>query len=126
MSILKVKLLTGRSGTNGSFVPGDKLDLPLKEALTLIARAQAEPANKKEYAAALAKQKQQEDEDAQKEAQLKAALEKEALELELRELYRQVALKVAAIEGIILSDEEIAAFVDEKMQGKELKKGEDE
>ena len=124
MSKLKVKLLTGRSGTDGSFVPGDKIDLPLKEALLLIAKEQAEPVTKKAYEAALAKQKKQDDDDAEREAELKAVLEKETLELELRELYRQVALKVAAIEGIILSDEEITAFVDEKMQGESLKKGE--
>ena len=107
-------------------MPGDKIDLPLKEALLLIAKEQAEPVVKKAYEAALAKKKDQDDADAQKEAELNAALKKETLELELRELYRQVALKVAAIEGIILSDEEIAAFVDEKMQGESLKKGEGE
>lgn len=126
MSKLKVKLLTGRSGDDGSFVPGDKTDLPLKEALILIEKGQAEPVVKKAYEAALAKQKEQDDADAQKEAELNAALKKETLELELRELYRQVALKVAEIEGIILSDEEITAFVDEKMQGEALKKGEGE
>lgn len=126
MSKLKVKLLTGRSGDDGSFVPGDKIDLPLKEALILIEKGQAEPVVKKAYEAALAKKKEQDDADSQKEAELNAALKKEALELELRELYRQVALKVAAIEGIILSDEEITAFVDEKMQGESLKKGEGE
>ncbi len=126
MSKLKVKLLTGRSGVDGSCVPGDKIDLSLKEALILIKKGQAEPVVKKAYEAALAKQKEQSDADAKKEAELNAALKKETLELELRELYAKVALKVAEIEGIILSDEEITAFVDEKMQGEALKKGEGE
>lgn len=126
MGKLKVKLLTGRSGTDGSFVPGDKIDLPLKEALLLIEKEQAEPVTKKAYEAALEKQKKQDDDDAQREAELKAVLEKESLQLELSDLYRQVALKVAEIEGIVLNDEEITAFVDEKMQGEALSKKQNE
>lgn len=125
MSKLKVKLLTGRSGTDGSFVPGDKIDLPLKEALTLIQKEQAEPVVKQAYEEALTKEKKQAEDEAVREAELNAALHKESLELELRELYTQVALKVSQLEGIILSDEEITAFVDEKMQGEALKKGEE-
>lgn len=125
MSKLKVKLLTGRSGTDGSFVPGDKIELPLNEALILIQKEQAEPVVKKAYEEALTKEKKQAEDEAVREAELNAALHKESLELELRELYTQVALKVAELEGIILSDEEITAFVDEKMQGEALKKGEE-
>jgi len=122
MSKLKLKLLTGRSGPDGSHAPGDKIDLPVKEAIALIDSNQAEPINKKSYDIAKKKLQSIEDEERVKEAEANAILKKESLELELRELYEKVALKVAEIEGIVLSDDEIKAFVDEKMQGEPLKK----
>ena len=125
MNKLKLKLLTGRSGPDGSHAPGDKIDLPVKEAIALIDSNQAEPMNNKSYEIAKKKLQSIEDEEKAKEAEANAILKKKTLELELRALYEKVALKVAEIEGIVLSDDEIKAFVDEKMQGEPLKKEEE-
>ena len=120
MSTLKIKLLVGRSGPGGSHSPGESLILPVGEAISLIESNQAEATNKKQFEAAKKKFDSILEEEQKVQAQANAIVKKEALELELRELYTRVALKVAEIEGIILSDEEIASFVDEKMQGSPL------
>ena len=122
MSTLKLKLLTGRSGPDGSHAPGETIAVPVKEAISLIDSLQAQPMNKKSYEIAKKKLQSIEDEAKAKEAEANAILKAETLELELRELYSKVALKVAEIEGIVLSDDEVQAFVDEKMQGEPLKK----
>lgn len=118
MNKLKIKLLTGRSGSDGSNIPGDKIDVPIREAIALIQTDQAEPTNKKAYEAALKSIEEERELEAEKEAEVNAVVKKETLALELRELYRQVALKVAEIEGIIFSDEEIESFIEEKLNGK--------
>lgn len=116
---LKVKLLTGRSGEDGSYSPGDSVELPIKEALALIDSEQAIASNKKAYEAAIAGIEAQKTADAEREAQRTAVLEKETLTAELRDLYAQVARKVAQIEGVILSDEEVEAFVEKSMKGED-------
>ncbi len=124
MSKLEIKLLTGRVSSDGSHAPGEKISVGLKEAVALIESEQAEPVNKKAYMAALgtiAADKVKEDE---REAQINAILHKEALELELKDLYRQVALKTAEIEGVILTDEEVEAFVAVSLEGEKFKEKE--
>lgn len=116
---LRLKLLTGRSGDDGSYSPGDQIELPIKEALALIDSDQGVPTNKKEYEKALALIDKAKTEEAEKEAQINAILEKETLALELIDLYRQVARKAAQIEGIVLTDEEVEAFVEKSMNGED-------
>ncbi|MFZ2967927.1 MAG: hypothetical protein WA080_02595 [Sulfuricurvum sp.] len=116
---LELKLLTGRSGDDGSYSPGDKIKLPIKEAIALIESDQAIPTNKKEYEKALASIDKVKTEEAEKEAQVNAILEKETLTSELRDLYAQVARKAAQIEGVVLTDEEVEAFVEKSMNGED-------
>lgn len=113
MKTLKVKLLTGRSGADGSHVPGDKIDLPAKEAISLILSNQAEPVNKKAYEAALADQQKVKFEDEEKQAEAKSILEKEKLETELNGLYNDVVLKEAELNGVVLNGEQILEMVEE-------------
>lgn len=116
---LELKLLTGRSGDDGSYSPGDKIKLPIKEAIALVESDQAIPTSKKEYEKALALIDKAKTEEAEKEAQVNAILEKETLASELRDLYAQVARKAAQIEGIVLTDEEVEAFVEKSMNGED-------
>lgn len=116
---LELKLLTGRSGDDGSYSPGDKIKLPIKEAIALVESDQAIPTSKKEYEKALALIDKAKTEEAEKEAQVNAILEKETLIGELRDLYAQIALKAAQIEGVVLSDEEVEAFVEKSMNGED-------
>lgn len=117
---LELKLLTGRSGEDGSYSPGDKIKLPIKEAIALVESDQAVPTNKKEYEKALALIDKVKTEEAEKAAQAQAILDKETLTQELIDLYRQVAHKSAQIEGVILTDEEVEAFIEKSMKGEDL------
>jgi hypothetical protein len=129
MDTIKLKLLTGRSGDDGSYSPGEIIDLPIKEAIALVNSDQALPTNKKAYDHAVLKLESVKNAEAERLAQSTAILEKETLVSELRELYAQVALKAAQIEGVVLSDEEVEAFVEKSMIGEdpsdEAKKTED-
>lgn len=116
---LELKLLTGRSGDDGSHSPGDRIKLPIREAIALVKSDQALPTNKKEYEKALAAIDQIKRDDDEKEAQVTAILEKETLTGELRNLYAQVALKAAQIEGVVLTDQEVEAFVEKSMNGED-------
>ena len=116
---LKLILLTGRSGDDGSYSPGDPITLPIREAIALVESDQAKPTNKKEYEKALDALAQIKNDDDEREAQVTAILEKETLTGELRDLYAQVALKSAQIEGVILTDEEVEAFVEKSMNGED-------
>jgi len=113
MKTLKVKLLTGRSGVDGSYLPGDKLDLPVGEALSLIATNQAEATNKQAYEAArkAAQEKQLQNEEL--EAEINAIAKKEQLESELNTLYNDVVLKEAELNGVVLNGEQILEMVEE-------------
>ncbi|MHB8100374.1 MAG: hypothetical protein ACYDD5_12390 [Sulfuricurvum sp.] len=119
MMTLKLKLLTGRSGDDGSYSPGDQIELPIREAIALVESDQAVPTNKKEYEKALATIDQIKRDDDEKEAQATAILEKNTLVSELRDLYAQVALKAAQIEGVVFTDEEVEAFVEKSMNGED-------
>jgi hypothetical protein len=114
---MNIVLLTGRSGPNSSHAPGDKVELPVREAITLVKSGQAKPVVKKEFEAAL---KHQEDEDLKKrqdELHKKSVLDQEKLLQELESLYRQIAAKLAQVEGDVWTDEEIEEFVGAQMKG---------
>ncbi|MCD6433704.1 MAG: hypothetical protein J7L21_06645 [Sulfurimonas sp.] len=121
MKKLKVKLLTGRSSTEGSNSPGDKIDLPINEAVSLVSSGQAEAVNKQAYEAALKSIEAKKLEDEEQEVKVNAILQKETLELELRELYRAVAVKSSELNGVILNEDEIEQFVTTSMEGEEFK-----
>lgn len=121
MSKLQIKLLTGRSGPEGSQMPGDKIEVGFKEAVALIESEQAEPINKTAYTKALAALADEKTKADEREAQINAVMHKETLELELKELYSKVALKTAEIEGVILTEEEIESFVAISLEGEKFK-----
>lgn len=121
MSKLKVKLLTGRSGNDGSNLPGDTIELDAKEAVALVKSEQAQPINKKLYEDALASLSQRDNEEREREAKANAIMQREVLELELKDLYRQVALKHAQLEGVILDDISIEEFVTLSLEGEKFK-----
>jgi len=113
MKELKVKLLTGRSGTDGSHVPGEKIDLPVREALSLIGSDQAEPVNKQAYQLALKTVQEKETEDKEKQAGINAITQKEQLESKLHSLYEEVVLTEAELNGVVLDGEQVLEMVEE-------------
>ncbi len=119
MKKFKAKLLVSRSGVDGSHAAGDTIEVPKNEFIALVQSSQAVPTNKKEYDSLIAEIEQINREDAEKEAQANAILEKETLTSELRDLYAQVARKAAQIEGVVLTDEEVEAFVEKSMNGED-------
>lgn len=119
MKKFKVKLSVSRSGVDGSHAAGDTIEVLENEFIALIQSNQASPINKKEYEAVIAKIDQVKTEEAEKEAQATAILKKEILTGELRDLYAQVACKAAQIDGVVLTDEEVEAFVEKSMNGED-------
>jgi hypothetical protein len=121
MSKIKIKLLTGRSGPEGSYIPGDTIEVGFREAVALVESNQAEATNKAAYTKALASLADEKTKADEREAEINAVMHKETLELELKELYKNVALKTAEIEGVILTDEEIESFVAISLEGEKFK-----
>jgi hypothetical protein len=121
MSKIKIKLLTGRSGPEGSSIPGDTIEVGFREAVALVESNQAEATNKAAYTKALASLADEKTKADEREAEINAVMHKETLELELKELYKNVALKTAEIEGVILTDEEIESFVAISLEGEKFK-----
>lgn len=119
MKTLKVTLLVSRSGEDGSHAPGDVIEVSEMEAISLINNGSAEAKDKKAYASAIDRIEKEKIEEAEKSAQLNAILLKDTLMAELRDLYAQIARKTAQIEGVILTDEEIEAFVEKSMNGED-------
>ena len=113
MKMLKIKLLTGRSGLDGSFAPGEKIDLPIREAISLIGSKQAVAVNKQAYQSALEQVKKQELEDKEKVVEINAIAKKEQLSAELSTLYSDVILKEAELNGVVLNDAQILEMVEE-------------
>jgi hypothetical protein len=105
-------------------MPGDKIEVGLREAITLIKSNQAEPMNKAAYEKALKVIEDENLQRAEREAEINAVMHKETLELELKDLYRQVAIKTAEIEGVILTDEEVEGFVAVSLEGEKFKEKE--
>lgn len=116
---MKVKFIASLCGGSEDYHPGDERDIEDTEALRLIDADIAVPKNKKEYEQVLTRIEQSNTQEAEKLAQATAILEKEALVLELMDLYRQVARKAAQIEGIVLTDEEVEAFIEKSMNGED-------
>lgn len=121
MKKLQVKLLTGRSDSDSSNAPGDTIVVPVREAIILVESDQAEPVNKTAYNDALLAIQAEKKQLAEQEAKANAIMHKETLELELKDLYRQVAHKTAEIEGVILTDEEVEQFVAVSLEGEKFK-----
>jgi len=121
MSKIKIKLLTGRSGPEGSYMPGDTIEVGFREAFVLVESNQAEATNKALYTKALQSLEEEKLKEQERQAQINAVTHKETLEAELKELYSKVALKTAEIEGVILTDEEIDSFVAVSLEGEKFK-----
>lgn len=104
---MKITMLIGLSGGDFSLSPGDTTDkFDLDTAMRLIDSGAAKPASKKEYESKLAEYNKALDQKRAEEAKAKAALEKEAIELELNALYGEVVDKEAALAGVVLEDEQ--------------------
>jgi len=117
---MKVKFIASLCGGSEDYHPSkDDKEVEDNEALRLIDAGIAIPSSKKEYEQVLARINKKNIEDAEKEAQANAILEKETLIGELRDLYAQVARKSAQIEGIVLTDEEVEGFVEKSMNGED-------
>lgn len=116
---MKVKFIASLCGGSKDYHPGDEQDIEDTEALRLIDSGIVVAKNKKEYEQVLANIEKSNHDKAEKEAQRTAVIEKETLTAELRDLYAQVARKVAQIEGVILSDEEVEEFVEKSMKGED-------
>ena len=112
MGKLTVILLTGRSGAEGSFAPGDELDLPLMEAISLIDAGSAKPKNKKNYEAALKHIEQAKAEQERIEEENRVRIEKERYENELTLLYAKVIELEALLAGVRLDAESKQAAID--------------
>lgn len=121
---LKVELLTSRSGKDGSFGPGEKIDLPVREGITRIARGEAKPVKKAEYEAALRHFEGIEAEAAEKQARIDAIAHQEELTSRLEAIYREEAEVAAALAGIVPTEDEISYFVKTRMEGEPVFKGE--
>lgn len=113
MKKMKVKLLTGRSSSEGSNAPGDSILLPVKEAINLVNSNQAEPSSKKDYEAAVSEIEAEEAVEQDKQAEIEAISNKEHIETELNGLYTDVVLKEAALNGVVLESEQILEMVEE-------------
>lgn len=117
---MKVKFIASLCGGSEDYHPSkDDKEVEDNEALRLIDAGIAIASSKKEYEQVLANIEKLNIDEAEKSAQANAILEKEALTLELIDLYRQVAHKSAQIEGIVLTDEEVEAFVEKSMNGED-------
>ena len=116
---MKVKFIASLCGGSEDYHPGDERDIEDAEALRLIDSGVVVAKNKKEYEQVLANIEKSKHDEAEKLAHASAILEKETLISELRELYAQVARKAAQIEGVVLSDEEVEAFVEKSMIGED-------
>ena len=108
----KIRLLVGRSGSDGSHSPGDVIELPDKEAVRLVEIGSAEPVNKKAFENIVEKVRKAEDERKAIEEQNRIRLERETYELELESLYGQVVELEAALAGVRLTDEEKTALIE--------------
>lgn len=130
MKTLKVKLLTGRTGSAGSNIPGESIDVPVLEAIALVESDQANPVNKQAYEEALKPILAQREAELEREAQIKAIKEKDKLKVELNSLAGQIVVKAAEVNGKHLSDSEIVEGVEtllgmflEERQSEETKQG---
>ncbi|MDO9304629.1 MAG: hypothetical protein Q7T77_04830 [Sulfuricurvum sp.] len=121
---MRVKFIASLCGGSEDYHPGDERDIEDAQALRLIDADIAVPKSKKEYEQVLASVAKSNLDEAEKLAQVSAILEKEVLTLELIDLYRQVAYKSAQIEGVVLTDEEVEAFVEKSMNGEDPAGGE--
>lgn len=101
------------SGAKGVKEVGEVINVDDFAALRFIKKGIAEPKTKKELENFMAKMKKlQADKDA-KEAEAKAILEKEKIEIELNGLYLEVVNKEAELEGVVLDEEQTLNMVEE-------------
>ena len=110
--MMKVRLLTPLGTLEKSYSPGDIFETDDGSAVRLVLSGMAEPVDKKEFATKSRKIEKENERKREDEARIRAILEKEAIELELNELYEKVAEKEAELSGAILSDREKKELVE--------------
>lgn len=102
---MKLILLQALSGPSGTHDAGDEINVSDKmQAVSIIEKGIAKAKTKKENDALLEDAAKLKREAAEQEAKARAILEKEVIELELRELYGRVADKEAELAGEVLDD----------------------
>lgn len=111
MKKVKMKLLVGMSGVDGSYSPGDEIEVPVSEAVRLEEMGSAEPTSERAYKSAKSAFEKEVEERRQIDEQNKARLEREAHELELNSLYERVVELEAAIAGITIDEKQKAELV---------------
>ncbi|PHR57281.1 MAG: hypothetical protein COA44_06165 [Arcobacter sp.] len=117
MKKLMVVFVMSWGNSTNSYKVKDEASFEKDQYLGLISEGTAKPKNQKQYVEILKEVEKEKESLLATEAEKNALIQKETLALELRELYKQVALKVAEIEGIVLSDEEVENFINEKLNG---------
>lgn len=101
------------SGTDGTVEVGEVITVDDFLALRYIEKGIAEPRTKKELDAFMSKMEKLKEEQAKKEAEAKAIMEKEKIEVELNSLYLDVVNKEAELEGVVLTEEQTLNMVEE-------------
>ena len=110
---MKLILKQHLSGADGVLAVGDTVEVDDATALRYIEKGIAEPKTKKELEAFMVKAEKTKSEQAEKEAQVKAILEKEHITNELNGLYHDVVLKEAELNGVVLEPEQVLELVED-------------
>lgn len=101
------------SGTDGSKIVGDPIEVAEESVLNYLAKGIAKFKTQKEHDAFMEKTKKVKAEADAKEAAANAIIRKEHLENELNALYTDVVLKEAELNGVVLDEEQILEMVEE-------------
>jgi len=103
---MKLKLLQHLSGADGVFEVGDEIEVTDEQAVAFIEKGIATCKTAKELEAFRKKVEKIKADKEAAEAKAKAILMQSNIQNELNELYLQVVLKEAELNGEVLSDEE--------------------
>lgn len=109
---MKIILLVHLSGAK-SHEAGTELDVDDAQALRFIDKDIAKCKNPADLPKLRARIEKIESDNASRDAEAKAILEKDTLEAELNGLYNDVVLKEAALNGVVLDGEQILEMVEE-------------
>ena len=109
---MKLKLLQHISGSDGSFEVGDTIEVTDAQAVAFIEKGIAEFKTQKELDAFMKKVSKLKADKAEAEAKANAILKQSAIQNELNQLYLEVVLKEAELNGEVLSEEETLSAVE--------------
>ena len=111
--MIKLKILQHLSGNKVYEIGSVYFAKSKIEAARLIRKGIAELEDKKAQEKLLKEAEKLEKKAAEEEAKKQAILRAEQIKKELRELYEQVVLKEAELAGVVLDDEQKAKLIDE-------------